>query len=126
MDNVNVVVLTLHADEADCFLPCGLCNLCLKIDQGHHCDNLSISLKIEHWDKSCERCKIIRDKKHALGCWFYTDREFYICCNSELCDAKLNDMSRPCEYCFCSGYGFEKDDPDERFCTGCGEDCSDR
>ena len=36
------------------------------------------------------------------------------------------DTSRPCEYCLCQGCGFEKDDPDEKFCAGCGEDCGDR
>ena len=32
----------------------------------------------------------------------------YIRCNSGSCDAKLNDTSKPCEYCFRLGCGFEK------------------
>ena len=59
----------LHTHETDCFLTCRLCNLCLKIDQEHHCDNLPVSLKIKYCDKSCERCKSIRDnqKKMSVG-----------------------------------------------------------
>ena len=57
------VVLMLHADEADCFLTCRLYNLCLKINQKHHCNNLPVSLKIKHSDESCERYKAIKDKK---------------------------------------------------------------
>ena len=53
----------LHADEADYFLTWRLSNLCLKINQEHHCNNLPVSLKIEHCNKSCERCKAIKDKK---------------------------------------------------------------
>ena len=68
------VVLMLHADEADCFLTCGLCSLCLKIYQEHDCDNLPVSLKIEHCDESCERCKSIRDNRRKNERWFYTDR----------------------------------------------------
>ena len=51
------VVLMLHADETDFFLTCRLCNLCLKINQEHHCNNLPVSLKIKHCNESCERCK---------------------------------------------------------------------
>ena len=57
------VVLMLHFDEADCFLTCGLCNLGLKIDQEHHCDNLLASLKIKYCDESCQGCKSIRDNR---------------------------------------------------------------
>ena len=114
----------LHTDETDCFLTFRLCNLCLKIDQEHHCDNLPVSLKIKHCDKSCERCKSIRDnQKKKNERRFYIDRDGYIRCNSGWCDMKLNDMSKCCEYCFCPGCGFEKYDPDEKVCTGCGEDC---
>ena len=45
-------VLMLHADEADCFLTCRLCNLCLKINQEHHFNNLPVSLKIKPCNKS--------------------------------------------------------------------------
>ena len=113
----------LHAVEAGCFLTCGLCNLCLKIDQEHQCDNLLLSLKIEHCEESYERCKSIRDNRRKNERWFYTDRDGYLYCNSGWCDTKLNDMSRPCEYCFCQGCRFKKDDQDEKFCTGCSEDC---
>ena len=54
-----IVVLMLHIDEVDCFLTCRLCNLCLKINQEHHCNNLPVSLKIKHCSESCERCKAI-------------------------------------------------------------------
>ena len=94
MDNV----VALHTDDADCFLTCGLCKICLKIDQEHHFVNLPISLKIEHCDESCQRCKVIREKKRGLGRWFYTDRDGYIHRNSGWCDAKLNDMTKPCKY----------------------------
>ena len=104
------VVLMLYADETDFFLTCRLCNLCLKINQEHHCNNLPVSLKIKHCNKSCERCKAIKNKKCNLKHWFYTDRDGYIQCNSGWCDSKLNDTSKPCEYCFCVGYGFENDD----------------
>ena len=95
------VVLMLHADEADYFLTWRLSNLCLKINQEHHCNNLPVSLKIKHCNKSCERCKAIKDKKCNLERWFYTDRDGYVLCNSGWCDAKLNDTSKPCEHCFC-------------------------
>ena len=55
------VVLMLHADEADCFLTCRLCNLCLKINQ---------------------RFKAIKDKKCNLEGCIFTDRDRYIRCNS--------------------------------------------
>ena len=57
------VVLMLHANEAGCFLTCRLCNLCLKINQENHCNNLPVSLKIKHCNESCERCKTIKNKK---------------------------------------------------------------
>ena len=120
------VVLMLHADEADYFLTCCLCNFCLKIDHEHHSDNLSAPLKIKYCDKPCERCKSIRDNQRKSERWFYTDRDWYIHCNSGWSDMKLNDTSRHYKYCFCPGCGFEKDDPDEKFCTGCGEDCGKR
>ena len=98
-------------------------HLCFKINQDHQRNNLPVSLKIKHCDKSCERCKAIKDKKCNLERWFYTDREGYIHCNSGWCDTKLNDTSKPCEYCFCLECGFEKDDQDEKLCTDCQE-CS--
>ena len=61
------VVLMLHADEADCFLTCRLSNLCLKINEEHHCNNLPVSLKIKHCNESCESCKAIKDKKCNLA-----------------------------------------------------------
>ena len=60
------VVLILHADEGDCFLTFRLCSLRLKVNQKHHCNNWSVSLKIEHWNKSWKRCKGIKDKKCDL------------------------------------------------------------
>ena len=102
------VVLMLHADEADCFLTCRLSNLCLKINEEHHCNNLPVSLKIKHCNESCESCKAIKDKKCNLARWFYTDGDGYIRCNNGWCEIKLNDTSKPCEYCFCQGCGFEK------------------
>ena len=74
------VVLMVHAVEAGCFLTCGLCNLCLKIDQEHPCDNLLLSLKIEHCQESYERCKSIRDNRRKNERWFYTDRDGYLYC----------------------------------------------
>ena len=100
------VVFLLHADEGDCFLTCRLCNLRLKIDQEHNCNNLSVSLKVEHCNENCERCKGIKDKKCDLGRWFFTDRERYIRCNRWR-DAKLNDTSKSCEYCFCLRCGLK-------------------
>ena len=79
-------VLMLHADEADCFLTCRLCNLCLKINQEHHFNNLPVSLKIKPCNKSCKRYKAIKDKKCNLQRWFYTDRDGYICPKSGWCD----------------------------------------
>ena len=76
------VVLMLHADEADCFLTCRLCNLCLKINQKHHCNNLPVSLKIKHCSESCQRFKAIKDKKCNLEGCIFTDRDRYIRCNS--------------------------------------------
>ena len=70
------VVLMLHADETDFFLTCRLCNLCLKINQEHHCNNLPVSLKIKHCNESCERCKA-KKKKCNLERWFYTNRQLY-------------------------------------------------
>ena len=115
------VVLMLHADEADCFLTCRLSNLCLKINEEHHCNNLPVSLKIKHCNESCERCKAIKDKKCSLARWFYTDGDRYIRCNNRWCEVKLNDTSKPCEHCFCQGCGFEKDDQDEKLYTDCNE-----
>ena len=111
------VVLMLHANEAGCFLTCRLCNLCLKINQENHRNNLPVSLKIKHCNESCDRCKAIKNKKCYLGRWFHTDRDRFIRCNSGWCDAKLNDKFKPCEYCFCLGHGFEKDDQYEKLCT---------
>ena len=108
MDNVNVVVLTLHADEADCFLPCGLCNICLKIDQGHHCDNLSISHKIEHWDKSCERCKVIRGKKHALGVGFIQTGNFTSAATVDCATQSLMTCPGPVNTAFAQGVDLKK------------------
>lgn len=71
------VVLILHADEDDCFLTCGFCNLRLKIDQEYHCNNLSVLLRIEHCDESCERCKAVKDKCD-LEHWFYTEMDTFV------------------------------------------------
>ena len=60
------------------------------------------------------------EEKMSVG---FTQTDGYGYCNSRWCDTKLNDTSRPWEYCFCPGCGFEKDDPDEKFCTGCDKDC---
>ena len=117
------VVLMSHVDEADCFLTLRLCNLCLKINKKHNCNNLPTSHKIKHCDESCERCKAIKNKKCNLERWFYTDRDGYTYCNSGWYDAKLNDTCQPCEYCFCLGCGFRKDGRVEKLCTDCNE-CS--
>ena len=89
----------LHTNEADSFLTCRLCNLCLKINQEHHCNNLPVSLK---------RYKSIKGKKCNLERWVYTERDGYIHCNNGWCDVKLNDTSKPCEYCFCLGCDSKK------------------
>ena len=113
------VVLMLHTDEVDCFLTCRLCNLCLEINQEHHCNNLPVSLKFKQCKNLARDVRLYKKKKCNLERWFYTDRDGYVHYNSGWCDVKLNDTSKPCEYCFCLSCGFEKDDQDENFCTTC-------